>query len=192
MINYIEEMQLNELYHHGIQGQKWGVRRYQNADGTLTVEGRKRYGVDYLSKSEKKVTKAYAKAKRLSDVADNAQEKAFQKRNAVRVALESKMRKKQENAKNKYEKLKSALSKESMKTVNKVVKDYGKLSMSKIPKDVTDRANKYYHVTNGISYAGAAASGFFIGGLPGIATTLAIDAVADLIGYTRNPFNDRK
>ena len=34
----------NELYHHGIQGQKWGVRRYQNKDGSLTSAGRKRYG----------------------------------------------------------------------------------------------------------------------------------------------------
>ena len=34
----------NELYHHGIKGQKWGIRRYQNPDGTLTEAGRKRYG----------------------------------------------------------------------------------------------------------------------------------------------------
>lgn len=34
----------NELYHHGVKGQKWYVRRYQNSDGTLTAEGRKRYG----------------------------------------------------------------------------------------------------------------------------------------------------
>ena len=32
------------LEHHGIKGQKWGVRRYQNADGSLTHEGRERYG----------------------------------------------------------------------------------------------------------------------------------------------------
>jgi len=34
---------VNELYHHGIKGQRWGVRRYQNPDGTLTVEGKARY-----------------------------------------------------------------------------------------------------------------------------------------------------
>lgn len=33
----------NELYHHGIEGQKWGIRRYQNSDGSLTEEGIKRY-----------------------------------------------------------------------------------------------------------------------------------------------------
>ena len=31
-----------ELYHHGIKGQKWGVRRFQNKDGSLTPAGRKR------------------------------------------------------------------------------------------------------------------------------------------------------
>ena len=33
----------NELYHHGIKGQRWGVRRYQNPDGSLTAAGRKRF-----------------------------------------------------------------------------------------------------------------------------------------------------
>ena len=32
-----------ELYHHGIKGQKWGVRRFQNSDGTFNEAGKKRY-----------------------------------------------------------------------------------------------------------------------------------------------------
>lgn len=34
---------MNELYHYGVKGQKWGVRKYQYADGTLTPAGKKRY-----------------------------------------------------------------------------------------------------------------------------------------------------
>lgn len=46
----------DELYHHGILGQKWGVRRYQNLDGTLTPAGKARYAkesydMDYIEKS---------------------------------------------------------------------------------------------------------------------------------------------
>ena len=33
---------MSEFYHHGTKGMKWGVRRYQNKDGTLTPAGRKR------------------------------------------------------------------------------------------------------------------------------------------------------
>lgn len=39
-----------ELYHHGIKGQRWGVRRYQNKDGSLTNAGKKRYAEDAKSK----------------------------------------------------------------------------------------------------------------------------------------------
>lgn len=33
----------NDIYHHGIKGQKWGVRRWQNEDGSLTAAGREHY-----------------------------------------------------------------------------------------------------------------------------------------------------
>ena len=68
-----------ELYHHVIQGQKWGIRRYQNADGSLTPAGMRhrqkvidrqnkkflnRYGDKISKQTQKKVEsqmKAYAK-----------------------------------------------------------------------------------------------------------------------------------
>ena len=60
---YFRQQEKNELYHHGIKGQKWGIRRYQNPDGTLTPAGRARYGLnkiddkDYSSYSLKKRSK---------------------------------------------------------------------------------------------------------------------------------------
>lgn len=38
-------MQKTYLIHHGIKGQKWGIIRFQNEDGSLTPEGEKRYGI---------------------------------------------------------------------------------------------------------------------------------------------------
>ena len=34
---------MDYIAHHGVKGQKWGVRRYQNSDGTLTEEGKAHY-----------------------------------------------------------------------------------------------------------------------------------------------------
>lgn len=57
---------LSDLYiaHHGIHGQKWGVRRYQNPDGTLTAAGQKRYLKADVKWAKKKGDKITSQAKR--------------------------------------------------------------------------------------------------------------------------------
>jgi hypothetical protein len=52
---------MEELYHHGIKGQKWGIRRYQNDDGTLTDAGRKRYSAGKISRELNKTDREIAK-----------------------------------------------------------------------------------------------------------------------------------
>ena len=40
MMIYCKDKETGELYHYGIKGQHWGIRRYQNEDGSYTAEGK--------------------------------------------------------------------------------------------------------------------------------------------------------
>lgn len=54
-----------ELYHHGIKGQKWGVRRFQNKDGSLTPAGKRRYDEPNIGRNDKQYAgKVEKKAKK--------------------------------------------------------------------------------------------------------------------------------
>lgn len=61
-----------ELYHHGVKGQRWGIRRYQNKDGSLTPYGKKRYAKELAKlEAEKKRVRQYEQtAKKMSKLDD--------------------------------------------------------------------------------------------------------------------------
>lgn len=79
----------NELQHHGIKGQKWGVRRFQNTDGSLTAEGKKRYSVsDYQQAIDKTKTagKIVNEAKTLNNTIKKVNDPAAERRIRKSVA----------------------------------------------------------------------------------------------------------
>jgi hypothetical protein len=79
---YLRHAYPNELYHHGIKGQRWGIRRFQNPDGTLTAAGRKRYlDVDgsFTKKGEKFAKKSEAHRELLSTAAEDNPISAMEK-----------------------------------------------------------------------------------------------------------------
>lgn len=69
-------MNQNELSHFGIKGMKWGVRRYQNKDGTLTKAGKKRYDKEMAKiKEEQKIVNNKKRTKAKLDKLEEAKKK---------------------------------------------------------------------------------------------------------------------
>ena len=50
----IQPSYTDSLVHHGIKGMHWGVRRFQNPDGTLTVQGKNRYSLNPVKRMQQK------------------------------------------------------------------------------------------------------------------------------------------
>ena len=86
----------DELTHHGILGQRWGIRRFQNKDGSLTSEGRKRYGTlsENLSKWKEK---AVATGHRVSGTVSDWKKQIRAKATADKIARDARKQAKDES-----------------------------------------------------------------------------------------------
>lgn len=86
----------NYLMHHGIKGQKWGVRRWQNADGTFNEAGKRRYlkVFDRSARSEQKAAKQQAKEDKINSQLKNAKS-ASEAERALRAKVRNDLAKSQ-------------------------------------------------------------------------------------------------
>lgn len=98
----------NTLIHYGIRGMKWGVRRYQNKDGSLTAAGKKRYSGDGGNAgTTKSTTSSSSGRKKVSEMTDDELNRAVR-----RLQLEQQ-----------YRQLNPEKVSAGQKFVNKVAKD---------------------------------------------------------------------
>lgn len=126
------------LEHHGIKGQKWGERKYQYKDGSLTPEGRKRYGVlgstkAYIKQRRKNVDKFYKESKNLGD--DKLPSQMTKKERAIYDKAEANYSRRQKQAGKQYRAdLKRGLADKATKTKNfaKMYHDVSKVEMKEL------------------------------------------------------------
>lgn len=102
------------LAHHGVKGQKWGVRRFQNVDGTLTDKGRKRYNKavykEVVTRTE--LGRSMVKGKLMSEVVDDIRPSYKKFKSSIDgLASEAEKIKKSESYKKELNKIKTKAKK---------------------------------------------------------------------------------
>ena len=112
-----------ELYHYGVLGQKWGIRRYQNKDGTLTAAGKKKYGADSYDKIPEHGSKRKKFGKKSYVLAMKALKVKRQRENYQKHFIDKKMAKATTKEEKKVLKAKTDRNKKLIKTLDAEYKE---------------------------------------------------------------------
>lgn len=130
----------NYLEHHGILGQKWGVRRFQNEDGTLTAAGKRR-----LATYGKRQEKYMYKQEKLEPKLAKANEKALRAKSKVEKAAYKKNTAWTKGGREKWDYKRTKYANKSLKTNAKYNKRLAEKYAIKIEKfDFNDEEEKKY------------------------------------------------
>ena len=125
-----KQYRIDELVHHGIKGQKWGVRRFQNKDGSLTAKGKKRYNDDEYDEERERLEQETAarrgvkyvrKTKKEREAEDAENEKQFNARLEKDTAAQKRT---EDRMKEVDKKLQAKYDLSSMEDLDKYYKEY--------------------------------------------------------------------
>ncbi len=160
-------MENMELQHHGIKGMRWGVRRYQNKDGTLTAKGKKRYAAEMeklkneetilknKQRTQAKVDRLIKKRQELDDLKKKLAGDTDDKHKSVKSQTSSKPKTISEMSDEElaarinrlrleqtYKQLSPAIPSKGEKFINNILKPAGKTLTDKLGNTILDKVNK--------------------------------------------------
>lgn len=146
-MGYFDNIDNNEehLEHHGIRGQKWGIRRFQNKDGSLTPRGKSRYGEE--SDVSKKLNSAKADKRAANKEYNKSFNKAYNKSSNLINHLTKKGRNEIDDAwQDASKKADNYISKNnSYKEAKKAFKDEYKKNLQEVRENVTLKDKVIYN-----------------------------------------------